>query len=79
MVQNRGHMKMTNTKLLDQGTSGIAPVWGMGDFVSPEADTVFLILHTISVPNCDAYCSLQTIKFVQTYKYNFHILSLIHI
>ena len=56
-VQNRGHMKMTHA----------------GDLGPPEADAVFIILYTISVSNCDAYCLLQTVKFVQTYKYNFHI------
>jgi len=79
-VQNRGHMKTTHAWDLRDGS----PQWGSriqgqspgrrsGGQSPPEADAVLIILYTISVPNCDAYCLLQTITFVQTYKYNFHI------
>ena len=52
------------------GVQGQSSGRGSGGRNPPEADAVFLILDTISVPNCDAYCLLQTIKtikFVQTY------------
>jgi len=55
----------------------MAHAGGLGGKVSQnlaEADAIFLILDTIYVPNCGTYCLLQTKKFVQTYKYNFHII-----
>jgi len=61
------------TEVPNGGIQGQSPGRRSGGTKSPEADAVFIILFTISVPNCDAYCLLQIIKFVQTYKYNFHI------
>jgi len=67
-VQNNGRRQMTYAGGLGDGSP---PVGTRGN--PPEADVVFLILQAIFVPKCDAYCLLQTIKFMQTYKYNFHI------
>ena len=53
-----------------QGQSPVGDLEGRSPL---EADAVLIILYTISVPNGDAYCLLETTKCVQTYKYSFHI------